>query len=1476
MEGRNKSGNHSGVVKNRSSSGCLIIKKKHHGVSGAGSSKGPKLHESKKEKKRPKLNATDTNSLSSDEEFLEYNRRHGMSGMNRVSGDSLVYESNGFGRNEMMREVGPKRSQLDVYDFDEYDDLSDVEMMSHYHDRGMGSGAGERRFLSPMMPGMHNVSGLDFDGGSSKGDIIYKRRNSFRGGSSSAKVKASGVFSNKRRFEMRNEIPVSMPKDKLVGSDEAIRLQGKNGVLKVRVKHKEEISEHLSQNCRQLKGNNVAPRSQELTAKKTVTHSLPFSEKNLPKPKKPTAINSLDKNHQRKRKSVAAESSEESDEGEDSDSPPKLPADNVQGKQSIKRGRTGGSISMQSPQTAQPVKAKEGKVKRGSGTEKQLLREKIRSMLVSAGWTIDYRPRRGRDYFDAVYVNPTGTAYWSIIKAYDALQKQLEEEGNSIKAGDDCSSFAPISEDVLSKLTRQTRKKIEKELKRKKREEAVGKRKKEFTSGSFEADESDTDTGGTGKHDDKLSSFMKRSSKSVKGASKESCREGSYSSKMQERNEKNSSTSNSLFTHAKRSKKIGRCTLLVRNPKKGPNAESDGFIPYTGKRNLLSWLIDSGTVKLSEKVHYMNRRCTRVMLEGWITREGIHCGCCSKILTVSKFEIHAGSKLRQPYQNIYLSSGASLMQCQVDAWNKQEESLRNGFNNIDVNGDDPNDDTCAICGDGGNLICCDSCPSTFHQNCLGIEMLPAGDWHCPHCSCRFCGLADMSVTEGNNRRLDSVVMCIHCSCVEDIDDTPINSNNSLFCGKTCQELYECLQKLLGVKHELEAGLCWSLIHRTDLGSDNSIRAYPHKVEWNSKLAVALNVMDECFLPITDRRSGINMIHSVLYNSVDAFPNDHNASFMRDLRKQSDQQSSPGLCNDTAEPENKEMKDKCFTHFGSQDIVCADETFLQRTAEFCEEVKPSLDAEGEEMKDKSVTDLGTQVEVCTDEKFLNRASADFCDEVPLPTASPHDSNDNKPSLHDAFAFVSDEIKPLISNEEKRETTSSELLLDTKFNESSDSVKDHFSADASAGNCDIGNSLDDSAARRYAGVSSDAELAQGTNVDVATLVSAPADGSVAATSSNGLLNGFAENDNETQRNGMLFSNVGSATYEKDQSLLEASHSDVMEEPTADVCSCHPPKVEEDDTDVVLDVCSGSQSLLVCDNSDRDGVHGPKLHVFENAAAHGEDHSLWEPFHVDTEMSKPSAEERICRSSEIEVDNADIVQAETNVCSGSQPLQFPDNTNLNTSHEPNIHVLSSDVKCSQITEALKALPRNDHCFSEPFNGDVEMEKPPADNNICHSPEVKVDNSDIDHSGTNVCCGSQSLHFPENTDLDIAHEPNIHAYRNDVECSQITDAREALPADDRTCETLHNASHSTSTVEKPQFDSYGGKTEQPTFEGEVQHVDAVNIQPASKLSCEVIVDTIDPSALISKDTPSISNDVGIGVTSLSRVSELHDPGIN
>jgi hypothetical protein len=48
---------------------------------------------------------------------------------------------------------------------------------------------------------------------------------------------------------------------------------------------------------------------------------------------------------------------------------------------------------------------------------------------------------------------------------------------------------------------------------------------------------------------------------------------------------------------------------------------------------------------------------------------------------------------------------------------------------------DANTDTCVLCGLGGNLLCCDSCPAAYHMRCLGetAKTLGEGDWACPEC-----------------------------------------------------------------------------------------------------------------------------------------------------------------------------------------------------------------------------------------------------------------------------------------------------------------------------------------------------------------------------------------------------------------------------------------------------------------------------------------------------------------------------------------------------------------------------------------------------------------------------------------------------------------------------------------------------------------------------------------------------------------------
>lgn len=50
--------------------------------------------------------------------------------------------------------------------------------------------------------------------------------------------------------------------------------------------------------------------------------------------------------------------------------------------------------------------------------------------------------------------------------------------------------------------------------------------------------------------------------------------------------------------------------------------------------------------------------------------------------------------------------------------------------------DDEHQEFCRICKDGGELLCCDSCPSAYHTHCLNPPLtdIPDGDWKCPRCS----------------------------------------------------------------------------------------------------------------------------------------------------------------------------------------------------------------------------------------------------------------------------------------------------------------------------------------------------------------------------------------------------------------------------------------------------------------------------------------------------------------------------------------------------------------------------------------------------------------------------------------------------------------------------------------------------------------------------------------------------------------------
>lgn len=47
---------------------------------------------------------------------------------------------------------------------------------------------------------------------------------------------------------------------------------------------------------------------------------------------------------------------------------------------------------------------------------------------------------------------------------------------------------------------------------------------------------------------------------------------------------------------------------------------------------------------------------------------------------------------------------------------------------------DESNDACEVCDDGGNLLCCETCPRVYHLRCVGLRRQPKGEWHCVVCS----------------------------------------------------------------------------------------------------------------------------------------------------------------------------------------------------------------------------------------------------------------------------------------------------------------------------------------------------------------------------------------------------------------------------------------------------------------------------------------------------------------------------------------------------------------------------------------------------------------------------------------------------------------------------------------------------------------------------------------------------------------------
>ncbi|GMI79494.1 hypothetical protein HRI_001618800 [Hibiscus trionum] len=315
--------------------------------------------------------------------------------------------------------------------------------------------------------------------------------------------------------------------------------------------------------------------------------------------------------------------------------------------------------------------------------------------------------------------------------------------------------------------------------------------------------------------------------------------------------------------------KKSRCKLLPRGMGKGGKHITEVKLYDIGSRTVLSWLILAGVISLNDVIQYRSPKDDAIVKDGLVSWDGIACSCCNRVLSVSEFKTHAGFKFNRPCMNLFMESGQSFTLCQLQAWSAEYKTRKNRIQKVEADEYDQNDDSCGICGDVGELICCDNCPSTFHPTCLSMEELPEGSWYCSNCTCWICG---NFVNDKDASSSFDPFKCSQCehkyhkACLNGKSQFEEKVSDTWFCGGSCKELHSGLSSRLGMINHLSDGFSWTLLRC--IHEDQKIHSAQRlalKAECNSKLAVALSIMEECFLSMVDPRTGVDMMPHLIYN-----------------------------------------------------------------------------------------------------------------------------------------------------------------------------------------------------------------------------------------------------------------------------------------------------------------------------------------------------------------------------------------------------------------------------------------------------------------------------------------------------------------------------------------------------------------------------------------------------------------------------------
>ncbi|GKE80464.1 zinc finger, RING/FYVE/PHD-type, acyl-CoA N-acyltransferase, Jas TPL-binding domain protein [Tanacetum coccineum] len=294
-------------------------------------------------------------------------------------------------------------------------------------------------------------------------------------------------------------------------------------------------------------------------------------------------------------------------------------------------------------------------------------------------------------------------------------------------------------------------------------------------------------------------------------------------------------------------------------------------VSITKKRGgVLGSLIENNIVERGSTVSYLSRKDGRVMKKGRVYEDGIKCDCCDDMFLLTRFEAHAGSTNRRPAANLFFDDKRSISDCQIQL---HLESVLPADDDKSTKSldyvTDTNDDYCSFCYNGGELLLCDSCTSSFHSTCIGLDCVPNSDlWFCPACACQMCHQGQPSnLTKEGDSKVHNLFKCAQCehhfhiNCINKLGFEVCADDAKWFCTDNCQRIYLGLMEIRGKVIPLKRGnVSWSLLKY----DENDTDVYELTKSY-SKLMKALDVMHERFVPVKHPLSDKDMIEDVIFS-----------------------------------------------------------------------------------------------------------------------------------------------------------------------------------------------------------------------------------------------------------------------------------------------------------------------------------------------------------------------------------------------------------------------------------------------------------------------------------------------------------------------------------------------------------------------------------------------------------------------------------